>query len=64
MTTIDILRATMPKRCTYDQQVYDFAKQRLPDGTAAQIDVLAQSIQWALDDAIDTMKFEEESEHG
>jgi len=64
MTILDLLRATLPKRCTYDDRTYLFAKSCIPDGNEAQIDVLAQAISWTVSDVLDTMKFEEETEHG
>jgi hypothetical protein len=61
--SIDLIRATLPKRCTYGHQVHELAKTYLPDGSAEQVDTLASAIQWTVEATIDTMKFEEES-HG
>jgi hypothetical protein len=62
--SIDLIRATLPKRCTYGQQVHELAKTYLPDGSAEQIDTLAQSIQWQIEATIDTMEFEKEAANG
>jgi hypothetical protein len=62
--SIDLIRATLPKRCTYGHQVLALATAFLPDGSAAQIDTLAQSIQWTIESELDSMKFEEESANG
>lgn len=64
MTALDLIRATLPKRVSYDKECWRLAKHFLPAGSHAELDVLAQSIQWAVESTIDTMKFEEESEHG
>jgi hypothetical protein len=62
--SIDLIRATLPKRCTYGHQVHELAKLYLPDGSAEQIDTLAMSIQWTIESELDSMKFEEESANG
>jgi hypothetical protein len=62
--SIDLLRATLPKRCTYGHQVHELAKAFLPEGSAEQIDTLAQSIQWAIEGELDSMKFDQEAANG
>jgi hypothetical protein len=61
--SIDLLRATLPKRGTYDKKCWDLARHFMPNGTDTQLDTLAIALQWTAESEIDTMKFEEES-HG
>jgi hypothetical protein len=62
--SIDLIRATLPKRCTYGHQVHELAKTYLPDGSVEQIDTLAVAIQWTVEATIDTMEFDKEAANG
>jgi hypothetical protein len=61
--SIDLIRATLPKRMAVDEKCVELSRHFLPTAGPDQIWILAAAIQWTVDCEIDTMKFEEES-HG
>jgi hypothetical protein len=61
--SIDLFRATLPKRMAVDPKCFELARHFLPTAGPDELWTLAAALQWTAESEIDTMKFEEES-HG
>jgi hypothetical protein len=59
--SIDLIRATLPKRMAVDPKCFELARHFLPTAGPDELWTLAAAIQWSVESEIDTMQFNAEA---